>query len=207
MKRTWLVFVALIGFIAQPALADIYGLANGRSANMDNLAGLSVEGGVGVHSDVTTLGARINYKVSPDLMVFGDFGSTDYDAGGSGTAFGAGVFYQLRNVTLMENTDFAVKASYHAASVEDVDLSELAIDAIISGDQLSTTSFGWYANVGMHILKAEIDFGQFGTSSNDSNELLFGGGVTGALSFGEWYAGVDFIDGAVLVAGVRYNLQ
>ena len=40
---------------------------------------------------------------------------------------------------------------------------------------------------------------------DDETEFLFGGGVLGSLSFGEWYAGIDFIDGALLQGGIRYN--
>lgn len=86
----------------------------------------------------------------------------------------------------------------------------------------SLAFFGWYANVGFHIIKAETEgvaidpftgvpirdpiTGEFTSVSGSDNEILFGGGITGPLSFGEFFAGVDFLDGALLVAGVRFNL-
>ncbi len=205
MKKTWLALIGVMSMIAGPVFADAYGFANGRSANLDNLADLSVEGGL-AFGDITNIGARVNYKVNPDLMVFGDFASTDFDGGGSGTSFGGGAFYQLRNVTLLENTDFAVKGAYHLGSVDEADYSEISLDAIISGDQLSTTNLGWYGNLGLHMLRVEVDFG-FGSASDSETELLIGGGVTGSLSFGDWYAGIDIIDELFFVAGVRYNIQ
>lgn len=207
VKKIVGITIALLGMAAQPVMADIYGLANGRSANMDNMAGMSVEGGINLEGDITTYALRFNFKASPDLMVFADVGQVDFD-NADGTGFGAGAFYQLRNVQLLQNTDFAVKGSYHTVSVGeggfDIDLGEIAIEGLISGDQLGNTNMGWYGNIGMHILS--VDFGRFG-GDDDSNELAFGGGVVGSLAFGDWYAGIDFIDEMFLVAGIRYNLQ
>ena len=212
MKKIGFMFVGLLGLVAQPALADVLGLGNGRSANIDNMSGLSVEGGLSLGDDYTFIGGRVNYKVSPDLVAFVDLGNLDVDLADSGFAFGIGAYYQLRNVELLENTDFGVKASYHSASVDfdagfgrdfSYDVSEIAIEALISGEQLSTTNFGWYANAGVHILG--VDVGGFG--DDDETEIAFGGGITGDLSFGQWYAGGDFIDGLVIRAGVRYNMN
>ena len=224
MKKFGFLCVVMFSLVAQSAMADFLGLANGRSANLDNMAGLSVDGGVNIGSDGTLFGARVNYKVGSDLMVFGDVGLLSFDEGGAdgdGPVFGGGVFYQLRDINLLENTDLAVKGAYHLGTIDagdgfDVDLTEISLEALISGDQLGETDFGWYANVGLHIIDTEFDGGAVfvpgfgnvvaGSASVSDNELLFGGGITGPLSFGEFFAGVDFLDGALLVAGVRYNL-
>ena len=214
MKKIGLMFVGALGLVAQPAFADLFGLANGRSANLDNQAGLSVEGGVTVGGDFNFYGARVNYKVFPDLLVFGEVGSLDPDNFDSGLGFGVGAYYQLRNLELLANTDFGLKAAYHAASADlgdglgvnvdaDVDFTEIALEALISGDQLLATNLGWYASTGVHIIG--IDIGPFG--DGDSTEISFGGGVTGDLSLVEWYAGADFIDGLLFRTGVRYNLN
>jgi len=196
--------------MAGPLQADFFGLANGRTANMDNLANMSVEGGVNLKSDFNTFGARLNYKLSPDLVLFGDLGQSNFGAA-SGFSYGVGAYFQLRNVTLLENTDFAVKGSYHGGNLTidgcdnnafgvffeeicDFNASELTIEALISGDQLGSTDFAWYANAGWH----NFDYG---------SELGFGGGIVGNLSFGDWFAGIDVIDQFFLVAGVRYNIN
>lgn len=211
--------VALFGLAAQPAMADWLGLANGRSANLDNMADMSVEAGANFGSDVTIFGARVNYKLSPDIMVFGDVGMVDIESFGGdsdGLGYGFGAFYQMRNTTLLENTDFALKAAYHLAGTDrssgvgsiDQDFSEITIEALISGDQLATTEFGWYANAGMHILKTEFDSVRLiGNVSDSNNQIGVGGGITGNIALGEWFAGIDFIDGMIFVGGFRYNLN
>ena len=211
MKKVGIIFIGLLGLVAQPALADALGFGNGRSANNDNLTGLSVEGGLSLGDDYTTIGARVNYKVTPDIVLYGDLGNVDIDAADSGFGWGVGVFYQLRNLELLSNTDFGVKASFHSVSVDidnvfggdvDFDVTEFTVEALISGDQLSSTELGWYANAGVHIIGVEV-----GSFDDDDTEIGFGGGVTGSLSFGDWYAGADFIDGLILRAGVRYNIN
>lgn len=211
MKFTRLLVIALLGLFVSPSYADLFGLANGRTVNTENMAGLSVEAGANIGSDLTIFGARVNYKLSPDLTVFGDLGQADLDPF-SGLVFGVGAFYHLRNITLIENTDFGVKASFHTGELEldgctdtvgffgfvddfcDISAQELAIEAHISGDQLSTTNFAWYGNAGIHILE-------------DSNEIGFGGGIVGDLGIGQWYGGLDFIDEIAFVGGFRYNLN
>jgi len=207
MKKFGFICVVMFSLVAQSAMADLLG----------------VEGGVNIGGDGTLFGTRVNFKVSPDLMAFGDVGMLSIDSNGGdgdGLVYGIGAFYQLRNVNLLENTDFAVKGAYHLGTLDasgvDIDYTEISIEALISGEQLAETDFGWYANVGMHIIETDVDFQPVfvpgfgnvngGGGSVSDNELLFGGGITGPLSFGEFYAGVDFLDGALLVAGVRYNL-
>lgn len=215
MKKFSYLILALAGSMACPVSADILGLVNGRSANLDNMEDMSVEGGANFSSDVTNFAGRFNYKLSQDLLLFGDLGMYNEESDffgfkveADGIVFGVGAYYYLRSVELLENTDFAVKGSYHTGSLEfkncstgcEFDTSEIAIEGIISGDQVASTSFGWYANVGLHIVGAKAD-----GESTDDKELLIGGGVVGPLSFGDWYAGVDLVDGVLFGAGVRYN--
>jgi len=150
-----------------------------------------------------------NVKSSRNSSVFLDIGQVDIDdTNADGPVFGVGIFYQLRGVQLLQNTESALKFSFHTGTISagaiDLDVDEIAIDYIISGDQLSTTNLGWYGNIGIHRLGNEVEFGGF-SASDDETEFLFGGGVLGSLSFGEWYAGIDFIDGALLQGGIRYN--
>lgn len=218
MKKIVFVFTVVFGLIAQSAMADGFGLTNGRSANLDNMADMSVDAGLSF-GDFTLYGTRFNFKASPDMLVFADIGLSKLDFGGfsddpDGLVYGFGVFYQLRDVTLLENTHLAVKGAYHLGTLEasgfsqfgarvtaDLDVSEITLDVLISGDQLGQTDFGWYGNVGLHILDAD---GPGGDTSE--TEPLFGGGIVGPLPFGEFFAGIDFIDGALFVGGVRYNL-
>jgi len=200
------------------AYADILGVANGRSADVDSMANVSVEAGITFEGDWSTYAARVNYKVSPEILVFGDLGLTGFDSGfddESGLVFGFGGFYQFGEFA--ELGEIAVKASYHTASVDydscsflsidcSVDLGELAIEALASGE-MQNSDLRWYANVGMHFLTIDFSISNFGSLDDDSTEIAIGGGVVGDLDFGEWYAGMDLIDDLFLVAGVRYNLR
>jgi len=212
MKKFVFVFIAMFSLFAQSATADFLGLGNGRSANLDNMANMSVEGGINLFSGGRLFGTRANFKASDDLLLFGDIGM--YSIGADGLAFGGGAYYQLRSVTLLENTDFGVRGAYHIAQLDDsgfdLDYSEIAIDAVISGDKLGDTELGWYANAGMHILSIEtprvnvLGFSAGGTVN--SNKIALAGGIVGPLSFGEYFAGIEIIDGTQFVAGIRYNL-
>jgi len=207
MKKTRLIVLALVGFMAAPLHADFFGPANGRTANMDNMSDMSVEVGINLKSNFNTFGGRFNYKISPDVVVFADVGQSNW-FGSSSLTYGLGAYYQLRNVTLLENTDFAVKGSYHGGSFDvcdaffdfggcSVSASELAIEGLISGDQLATTDFAWYANLGLHIIDVGVSDTNFG----------LGGGIVGDAGPGQWYAGIDIIDQFFLVGGYRYNIQ
>jgi len=210
LKNIFVIVCVMCGFAVQPAMADIYGLPNGRSANLDNMATLSIEGGAQLSGDVSNFAGRFNAKFSDDGMVFVDAGLVTFDAGFGGggdldgLVVGLGVFYQLRNFQIFRDTDNAVKASFHTGTLEDggfePDIDELAFDYIISGNQLSTTNLGWYGNVGIH----RLSFGDNNFSDSEI-EVLIGGGVLGKLSFGEWYAGIDVIDELLILGGIRYN--
>ncbi len=207
MRKFRVVLLALAGLMCVSAHAEIAGMANGRSANTDQQAGLSVEGGA-AFGDISFLGVRVNYKVTDDIVVFGDLGQTDIN-GADGFTFGGGAYYFFRDIALLENTDFAVKASLHTGSLDrgtytvgglvfdygDSTLSAVSIEAIISGDQIGSTSFGWYANAGIH--RIDLDY-------RVNTEPGIGAGIFGDLAFGQFYAGFDFIDEISLNAGVRY---
>lgn len=206
MKFTRQLFAfVLLGLMTVPAHAEFFGLGNGRTANMDNMANLSVEAGLNM-SDPTLLGARANFKLTPDLVIYGDLGRADFRSL-DGFVFGLGAFYQLRNVTVLENTDLAVKASFHAGKLDfdfcagfsacEEDVTEIAVEALISGDQLSNTNMAWYGSAGIH----SFSFLGLGT------EIALGGGVVGSLGFGDWYAGLEFIDEIYFTAGIRYNVN
>ena len=207
MHKFRAVFLAVAGFMCVPAHAEIAGMANGRSANTDQQAGLSVEGGANF-GDISFLGVRVNYKVTDDIVAFGDVGQTDIN-GADGFTFGGGAYYFFRDIALLENTDFAVKASIHTGELDrgtytfgglvfdygDTNITAVSVEAIVSGDQIGASSFGWYANAGIH--RIDLDY-------RVNTEPGIGAGVFRDLNFGQFYAGFDFIDEISLSAGVRY---
>lgn len=194
--------------VAAPAQAEFLGLMNGRSVARDALPDVSVEGGIVLGEiddevDYQYIGARINYRASPDLIVYGDVGQTELESGGDdadGISFGVGAFYVVDGV--FSGSDFAIKGSYHTGEVEndfddEFDVDILVVEAVLSGREGlgASGNIGWYANLGLH----RIDF-----DDDDENELGFGGGIVVPTQSGEFYLGIDIIDEMIFGGGFRY---
>lgn len=189
--------------VSIPATAEVYGLMNGRSANLSTLDDLSVEGGFITgdqrFGNYDHFGARVNYRLVPGLMIYGDLGISEYGFrfGGSsdGAAFGLGVFYQLRD--LFSFADSSAKVSYHKVG-GDIDQNAIVVELLISGlDPITDSGLNWYANTGIH---------RFSGNGSDT-ELGIGGGVFMPLGPGEIYAGADFIDEIIFGLGFRYSIR
>lgn len=202
---TLILLVASASFYSStPAYAEYLGFPSGRSADVASHHDKSVEAGflTGDISDVSYqhLGARFNFRTSPELMVFGDVTKADVEDA-DGTGFGAGFFYQIKGVT--KENDFAVKVSFHTIELEEDgeefdDGTVIAVEALFSGKKIGESDLQWYANAGIH---------KFNFDTYDETEIGFGGGVFMDTSFGQFYAGADLIDELTFGLGVRYNLQ
>lgn len=198
-KRVSLISLAGVSalFVCSTANAEVASLLNGRSANLQNAEDVSAEAGFAVADDYQYIGARVNYKIAPNMVAFGDIGQTEsFDA--DGITFGGGLFYQVDG--LSENLDTTVKASFHTGELEvgnrEADISNITFQFITSSDKLGQSDLGWYGNLGVHI----IDVGD-----EDDTEIGFGGGVFSATSFGEFFVGINHIDELILGAGARFK--
>lgn len=205
--------LALLG--AGSAHAEFFGLLNGRSADPATLPPLSVEGAFITGDDYQNIGARVNYTVSPTLVVFGDVGLIEIGEGfadADGLGFGLGAFFHLADQQFLEGFDVGLKGSFHFVSLDgddsvdifgnrrtfDLDGNNISLEAIVSGQEpISTNGISWYANVGLNILGGDFD----------ENELLFGGGVHLPAGPGQVYAGADWIDDLQFGIGYRYFVQ
>jgi len=202
--RLSVVGLLVTSFWGSQALAEYYGLPNGRSADLSTAPDMSVEGGF-VTGDVDDLdyqlfGARFNFKVAPNMVAFGDLTQTDLD-GADGLMLGGGIFYQIDG--LLQGTNTAFKGSYHLGEIEDqrkADLTGLALELLFSGEQLGTSNLGWYANVGLHRLSADVE----GFGDDSDTEFGFGGGIFSSTNFGEFFFGGDMIDDLTFGGGIRY---
>lgn len=205
MKLRNLLAAAGLAILAMPAQAEYFGTLNGRSANLDTAGNISVEGafitGDFGAASYQNMVARINYKASPLLVIFGDFGLTeieDFD----GNSFGIGAFYMIEGMT--QSVDLAAKFSFHKSSVErnnfEIDYDAISVEALFSGkDGLGANGdLGWYANIGMHRLSND---------SNSETEFGFGGGLTMPLASGELFGGLDLIDEITFGIGYRHFLN
>lgn len=185
--------------IASLAQADIGGLLNGRSADLTKLSDMSVEGGFITGDDYDHYGVRLNYRINPGAVAYGDLGQTEIN-NSDGTSFGVGLFYQLEG--LFANADTAIKGSYHSAKLgsgrNKETVSAITVDLIASGrEPLSDNGMEWYGQIGFNRLKGD---------AGSDTELGFGGGLILPVSAGEVYFGVEHIDELFFGIGFRYNL-
>lgn len=203
------VLTAAVTLFVGSAHAEFFGLPNGRSASPDRLSDLSVElgfvtGDLGT-ADYQNFGARVNYRVSPELVVIGDIGASEFGRA-DGTPVGLGLLYHLSRQRISQNVDIAAKVSYHMGEYKvsgvELDLTGLSFEALFSGRQpLSANGLSWYGNFGFHRLTVEQDF------SDSSNEIGVGGGLVLPTGSGEAYLGVDLIDELTFGLGFRYFVQ
>ena len=202
--------IALItSLFAGLANAELLGLPNGRSANPGNLTDLSVElgfvtGDFGT-DDYQNIALRVNYRVAPEVVVFGNVGTSEFGAL-DGTPYGLGILYHLSNQRISQILDIAGKFSYHTGDYSfrgvDADLSGISFEVLFSGiEPLSDNGLSWYGNFGFHRLT--IDLGP----SDSSNEIGLGGGLLLPVGPGEAYVGLDLIDELTFGVGFRYFVQ
>lgn len=178
--------------------AQLIELVNGRSANLESITQLSADAGLVISDDYQYVGGRVNYKVAPSVLVFGDIGLLEVgDA--DGLTFGGGGYYQIQGIA--QNFDTAVKASFHAGEIEvgsfEIDVSGFNFQFIGSSKKtIGETNFRWYSNIGIH---------QIELNDSDDSEFGIGAGVFSPAPFGEFFFGLDFIDEIIISGGARYN--
>ncbi len=191
------------------AQAEFFGLPNGRSANPANLSDLTVElgfmSGDLKKTDYQNLGARVNYRVSPEIVIIGDIGISEFGRA-DGNPAGLGILYHLSRQRISQRVDIAVKASYHSGQFStggtDIDLSGLSLETLVSGrTPLASNGLNWYGNFGYHRLSVEAG------KTDTNNELGLGAGLVLPTGSGEAYLGVDFIDETTFGLGFRYFVQ
>ena len=212
MKTTrTLLLGGLVAAASLPAQAEYFGLASGRTADLTLLPDVSVEAGVMIgdffDDDYQYIGARINYRVDPTLMVYGDFGLNEVEDF-EGNTFGIGAFYIMDGI--FEGSDFALKGSYHRGSTEndddfEVDVDGISVEGVFSGREAfgANDNLRWYANIGIHRLSIDPERGD----DDSETEFGFGGGVVVPAASGQFYVGLDLIDEMTFGGGFRYFLQ
>ena len=202
---------ALVGLLCllnvpSVAYAEYLGLVYGRSANPDKQSDVSVEAGVVSGQlgmiDYRYLGVRLNSRVAPNVVLFGDVGSSEFGTS-DGNPYGLGFTYYFDKQKINPRLDMALKASYHAANYSVLDarlsLTGLSVELVVSG--VAAEGISGYITVGHHQLDVKLG----GLESR--KELGFGAGMSLPLGPGEAFAGFDFIDEVTLGMGFRYFLQ
>ena len=186
------------------AQAEILGVLGGQSANPEGQADLSVEIGYKFESDLSILGARVNYRLSPKTFIYGDLGFADFDFGSDGTPIGIGFRYHLADQRFVPSLDASVKGSFHIADFDSVDISELSVGLHVSGKEaIHESGLRWYGTASFS--RVEVDFDIFGSDSDF--EIGFGGGVYLPVKNGEAYVGLEHIDDLFIGIGYRYSIR
>lgn len=207
MKKTTLVLAMTGVMVSGHASAEALGFAFGRSANVANYAGLSVEGAAQV-GDLDTLGARATVKINDRAAVYGDFGIADFDYGDDGLTLGGGLIYSIPG--LLPDLDTALTGSFHYASGDDIDWNNIALRGVVSGDvPTRDVTLTWYGNVGLDVISWDADNLCNGNGCGDDSdtEVALGGGVILPVGPGEAYGGLEYIDDVLLAVGYRVGLQ
>jgi len=185
-------------FASQAAHAEIYGQIHGRSADVARMPDLSLDTGLSFGDDYRVFGVRVNYKLTPIFLVYGDVGFAELGAA-DGVPIGIGAMYTLEG--LLQSVDVGFKISYHRASFKfrsaDFTASNIALEALMS----SQRGFGPNGNIDVY---GNLGFQFFGGDGPDETELSFGGGVIFPAGPGEVFVGLDFVDDAVFGGGFRY---
>lgn len=194
--------LAVSALIATPATAEVGGMLNGRSADLNNLPDTSVELGINFgeigdfDSDYQYIGARYNMRMTPDLMAYADLGSMEIETLDE-FSFGLGAYYMLRDV--VDTADTAIKFSYHTVG-GDIDSDFISLEGIVSGRNGlgSNPDLQWYSHLG---------FTRGSTPGDNSTELSIGFGVAHPTQSGEVFAGIEHVDGMVFGIGYRHHMQ
>lgn len=193
--------------VGTAANAEVGGLLNGRSADLNKLPDSSVELGFNTGElgglDYQYIGVRYNHRVNPQLMAFADVGTMEVsfpisivgfsdEVSADEFGFGIGAFYMLDGI--LDTADTAVKGSFHTFG-GDIDWNVISIEAIVSGRNGlgSNSDLQWYANFGINRIDSET-------------ELLLGAGLVLPTQSGEIYGGLDLIDDMQFGIGYRHFL-
>lgn len=218
-------------FIALPAQADFLGAVDGRAADLDASAEMSVEVNYssmdisGVKS--TWSGVRGNYKYNENIIVFADAIQlklksvpivSNLELDHEGTGFGGGVIYQVPDLLDGYNTSF--KGTYHTIKTADtvdlningnaresqIEMTSMAAKLLVSPLEKMSNGGTWYASAGYSSGTTNVLLLVDG--KDDSSGFTAGAGFVMPLSFGEVYGGAEYIEGnSQFGAGFRYSFE
>lgn len=200
---------ALALLLPSNATAEYLGLIAGREATLEKTGTWSAELGIATgelgERDYQNIAARISYLVSPELLISGTVGVSEFDET-NGVPIGLAATYFLSRQRISDKIALAGRASYHFGefSVRNIegDLDSLALEVLVSGTQpLMQNGLSWYTQTGYH--RISVDFG----SSDATNELGLGAGLVLPNALGEAYLGFEFIDDLTIGLGIRYFVR
>ena len=154
MKKLQLLLAGIL--IAGTASAEVLSITSG--IDLDDPTQLSVDAGYS-SGDIDTLGARVNYRLNPDFLVFAGIGHSDLDSE-SDLSFGGGVIYTLPDFGLPFKS--GIKASFYRWSatydIVDVDIDEITVRYVMSGNIDAVDNLKWFGEAGLHFLSSSVSY-------------------------------------------------
>ena len=206
-RRVPAVLLALcIGLPSGSVMAEYLGLIAGREATPAKTTNFSVDLGVvfgelGVE-DYQNIAARLNYRLTPTLLISGTVGVSEF-GDSDGVPFGLGLMYHFSRQRISPAIELAAKANYNTGEYSvgslNGDLRNLSFEFVVSGAKpLLANGLSWYSNVGFHRITVDFD------DSDSANELGLGAGLVLPNGLGEAFLGFEFIDKLTVGLGIRY---
>jgi len=204
-------FLTTSFLLAPVAQAEYFGMVNGRGGDLRSMSDLSIEAGFVTGdfgpSSYDLLGMRVNYRIIPGLLIYGDLGRSDVSSFYDGNALGFGMYYQLQN--LIPGLHSSIRGGIHRAELSGVvsgfefrqDLEVISAEFLISGQKPITESgLGWYANAGI----SRLD--NLRSRGSDVEPSLGGGMFLPVGGLGEVFFGADYINEITIGGGFRFSI-
>jgi hypothetical protein len=214
MKNTLVILAAmtLTGF----ARAEVLSITSG--VDLSDPTQLSVDAGYS-SGDIDTLGARVNYRLNPDFLLFAGLASSDIGPE-SDLSFGGGLIYTLPDFNLpfdsgVKVSFFRWSGSYRVGGLGsvDLDINEFTVRYVMSGNLEAVENLKWFGEVGIHFLSSSVSYSsafdpafRVGSSSWDDTELGLEAGLI--YDFTDELAGIvsfEVVDRSFLNLAVRYR--
>ncbi|MFK7996358.1 MAG: hypothetical protein AB8B87_19620 [Granulosicoccus sp.] len=205
--------------ISGSALAEPFGLLNGRLADISRSPDKSFEVGAGFGEfddvDYEHFGARYNHKWNPTTIIYGDVGQSSLDPRNEadGLTFGIGGYWQMDG--MFATSDFAVHASYHRVDLDfsgfdnGIKGNAIIIEGLFSGREPINQAGTMYFNGSIGLSRQTLKITRINADSDTETDLTFSAGVvveTQSKS-GQFFGGVFYVDDLGFGAGYRHFLK
>lgn len=189
--------------------AQVLDLPSNHGGDLSLIGGMEVDAGV-MLGDLDSLAARVTFPLSDAMAFVGDVAFADFEE----VAVGGSLLYDLDYDLPF---DIAAKGGFHTILTGDVDIFDIAVEALAGADIGSVDGLRWNANAGVHYvdLGVEIGFpGGFGAFEADDSDIAvgLGGGIAYEISDTlEAFANLDLLlgdflyDDTILSAGVSWS--
>lgn len=217
MKRVNVILVGVAAiFLGGAAGAEVLSFSSG--IDLDDPTQLSADAGISI-GDVDTRGVRVNYRLSPEILVFGGLASADVSSE-TDIAFGGGLIYTLKGDELPFRS--GIKASFYrwsgsyrsfADDTLEVDINELTIRYVMSGDIETVENVKWFGEIGFHMFNSSSSYSAsvdpaFRRSTVSWSDTKLGLELGALYEFNKEFSGIlslEMVDKTFINLALRYR--